>query len=261
MSLELSYHDIGHGEPHGEPIIILHGLFGSKRNWAAIAKRLSAHHRVVSLDLRNHGESPWVDGMSYVDLADDVAGTIKRLGLGPCTVIGHSMGGKAAMTLALNGPELVKRLVVVDIAPVERETGFSTYIEAMAEVPLATCDSRGDVEAHLAGVVPNAMVRSFLVQNLVREQGTYRWRINLAALDAAMNEIADFPSANHRQSYTGPTLFIAGGASDYIQAHHIPAITRLFPAATISHILGAGHWLHAEAPELFLKELTAFLDA
>lgn len=261
MSLELSFHDIGHGEPHGEPIVILHGLFGSKRNWGAIAKRLSTHHRVVTLDLRNHGDSPWIDGMNYVDLADDVAATLKRLGLGPCTVIGHSMGGKTAMTLALNCPQLVKRLVVVDIAPVERETGFGTYIEAMAEVPLATCDSRGDVEAHLADVVPNALVRSFLVQNLVRDQGVYRWRINLAALDNGMDEIADFPAPKHHQSYLGPTLFVAGGTSDYIQAHHTPAITRLFPAATVVHIPGAGHWLHAEAPELFLKEVTAFLDA
>jgi len=259
MSIELSYQDQG----GGSPIMILHGLFGSKRNWSAIAKRLSAHHRVLTVDMRNHGESPWVDGMDYRDLSQDIANFIKRHALAPCTVIGHSMGGKAAMMLALNHPELVARLVVVDIAPVERETGFGAYIDAMAEVPLAACDSRADAEDHLASEVTDKMVRSFLVQNLVRDEtqngGGFRWRINLAALDAGMGEIADFPAANHHQSYTGPTLFVAGANSDYIQPHHIGDITRLFPKATVTHIPGAGHWLHAEAPEVFLDKLQAFL--
>lgn len=257
MSVELSHQDIG----RGSPVVILHGLFGSKRNWGAIAKRLSADHRVLTLDMRNHGESPWIDGMDYRDMCGDVADFIKRHALGPCTVIGHSMGGKTAMMLALSHPEQVARLVVVDIAPVERETGFGAYIDAMAEVPLAACDSRNDVEEHLADVVTNAMVRSFLVQNLVREDTGFRWRINLAALDAGMDEIADFPAPDHHQSYPGPTLFVAGAQSDYIQPHHTADITRLFPSANITHIPGAGHWLHAEAPEVFLRELTAFLNA
>jgi len=257
MSIELSYQDIG----SGSPIIILHGLFGSKRNWSAIAKRLSAHHRVLTVDMRNHGDSPWVDGMDYRDMSQDVADFVKRHALGPSTVIGHSMGGKAAMTLALTHPELVARMVVVDIAPVERETGFGAFIDAMAAVPLAACDSRADVEEHLADVVRDKMVRSFLVQNLVRDDTGFRWRLNLAALDAGMDEIADFPIPNHHQSYTGPTLFVAGGQSDYIQPHHASDITRLFPKANITHIPGAGHWLHAEAPEVFLQELTAFLNA
>jgi len=189
MSIELSYQDIG----SGSPIIILHGLFGSKRNWSAIAKRLSAHHRVLTVDMRNHGDSPWIDGMDYRDMSQDVADFIKRHALGPSTVIGHSMGGKAAMTLALTHPELVARMVVVDIAPVERETGFGAFIDAMAAVPLAACDSRADVEEHLADVVRDKMVRSFLVQNLVRDGASFRWRLNLAALDAGMGEIADFP--------------------------------------------------------------------
>jgi len=257
MNVELSYQDLG----HGAPIVILHGLFGSKRNWSAIAKRLSAHHRVLTVDMRNHGESPWIDGMDYRDMAEDVTAFIKRHALGPCTLIGHSMGGKAAMTLALSHPEQVARLVVVDIAPVERETGFGAYIDAMAEVPLAACDSRADIEGHLADVVTDKMVRSFLVQNVLREGDSFRWRINLAALDAGMDEIADFPAPDHHQSYPGPTLFVAGAQSDYIQPHHTTDITRLFPNADIAHIPGAGHWLHAEAPEVFLSELTAFLNA
>ena len=257
MSVKLSYQELG----HGTPVVILHGLFGSKRNWGAIAKRLSAHHRVLTVDMRNHGCSPWVDGMDYRDMSQDVADFIAAKGLGPCTMIGHSMGGKTAMTLALGRPELVSRLVVVDIAPVERETGFGAYIEAMAEVPLAACDSRADVEEHLADVVAHKMVRSFLVQNLTRDEAGFRWRINLAALDAGMDQIADFPQPNHHHSYQGPTLFVAGAASDYIQPHHMGEITRLFPTATVTHIPGAGHWLHAEAPDVFLKELTAFLSS
>ena len=257
MSVELSYQDIG----SGSPIVILHGLFGSKRNWSAIAKRLSAHHRVLTVDMRNHGDTPWVQGMDYRDMSQDVADFITRHALGPCTVVGHSMGGKAAMTLALSRAELVARLVVVDIAPVERETGFGAFIDAMAEVPLAACDSRADVEGHLEDVVRDKMVRSFLVQNLVRDDAGFRWRINLAALDAGMDQIADFPIPDHHQSYSGPTLFVAGANSDYIQPHHIGDITQLFPAATVTHIPGAGHWLHAEAPEVFLRELTDFLNA
>lgn len=254
--VELSYQDMG----QGEPLLILHGLFGSKRNWGAIAKKLSQHHRVLSLDLRNHGDSPWVDGMHYQDLAADVAHFIKRHALGPCTVMGHSMGGKTAMILALAHPELVKRLLVVDMAPVERETGFNAYIEAMAAVPLAECDSRQDIEAHLEDVVREKMVRTFLVQNVVRSDNGFEWRINLAALDAGMYDIADFPEPQGCHSYKGPVQFVAGAASDYVQPHHITEIERLFPKAQVAHIPGAGHWLHAEAPELFLNEVTGFLN-
>lgn len=260
MSIDLSYNDIG----HGQPVVILHGLFGSKRNWGAIAKHLSAHHRVLSVDLRNHGDSPWVDGMDYRDMAGDVAHFIETHGLGPCTVVGHSMGGKTAMTLALTRPELLKRLVVVDIAPVERETGFDAYIDAMSEVPLPACDSRADVEAHLEDAVTNKMVRTFLTQNLIREDekngGGFRWRINLSALADGMDEIADFPMPDHHQRFLKPTLFLAGAHSDYIQPHHMAEIERLFPKADLIHIPGAGHWLHAEAPELFMQELAAFLN-
>jgi len=257
MTIELSFQDIG----QGAPILILHGLFGSKRNWGAIAKRLSAHYRVLSLDLRNHGESPWVDGMDYRDMAEDVAAFIKRHALGPCTLIGHSMGGKTAMMLALTRAELVKRLVVVDIAPVERETGFNSYIDAMSEVPLPACESRADVEEYLEGVVRDKMVRTFLVQNLIRGDGGFRWRINLSALADGMDDIADFPQPDNCRSFSSPTLFVAGAASDYIQPHHLSDINRLFPSADVAHIPGAGHWLHAEAPEPFLKEVMAFLAA
>ena len=143
----------------------------------------------------------------------------------------------------------------------ERETGFASYIDAMSEVPLPACESRADVEEHLEGVVRDKMVRTFLVQNLVREEGAFRWRINLSALADGMDDIADFPEPDNCRSFQGPTLFVAGAASDYIQPHHMAEIKRLFPNADIAHISCAGHWLHAEAPQLFLKELDTFLSA
>jgi len=262
-SVPLAYIDTpAHSPENAAPIIILHGLFGSKRNWSAIAKRLSTHHRVICVDLRNHGESPWIDAMDYPALSHDVADLIDRLELGPCTVIGHSMGGKTAMMLALTQPESVTRLVVVDIAPVARQTDFGPYIEAMAAVPLAACDSRTAVEAHLVEAVPDPQVRSFLVQNLVRDPATgFHWRINLAALDAGLNDIADFALPASRPPYTDPALFIAGGASDYLQAQHHAVIRTLFDDVTITTIPGAGHWLHAEVPDAFLNALTDFLGS
>jgi len=256
MVIELAHTELG----CGTPLIILHGLFGSKRNWGTIAKALSAHHRVFSLDLRNHGDSPWDTDMRYEALAADVTAFIHRHGLAPCTVMGHSMGGKTAMTLALNTPHMVARLVVVDIAPVTNTSGLHAYVKAMIEVPLADCPSRADVDAHLSMVVPNASVRQFLLQNLGRENGTFSWRLNLTALDAGMDDIHGFPHIPPGHAYLGPTTFITGGASDYVQPEHEGVIKALFPKARIIPILGAGHWLHAEAQEAFLKELWRALE-
>ncbi|MBF0247269.1 MAG: alpha/beta fold hydrolase [Alphaproteobacteria bacterium] len=258
MTVELAYQEMG----RGEPVVILHGLFGSKRNWGAVAKALAGRFRVFALDLRNHGDSPWVDGMSYAELAGDVEAFLRAHAITPATVIGHSMGGKTAMTLALTRPELIKRLVVVDIAPAPTRKGLGPLVDAMAEVPLIECDTRQDVDAHLAAAVPDARVRQFLMQNLTRENGQYRWRINLAALDAGMADIVDFPAAHQPPvcCYPGPARFIAGGASDYVQPRHTAEIQRLFPKARLTHVPGAGHWLHAEAEGAFLREVSGFLE-
>jgi len=257
MTVELSYTE--QGLPQGSPIVILHGLFGSKRNWGAVAKSLSTTHRVFTLDLRNHGESPWVDGMTYEALAADVAQFIYHHGLESCTVLGHSMGGKTAMMLALRKPELVSRLVVVDIAPVQRETDIGAYIKVMANVPLETCKSRTDVEDHISHAVTNIGIRQFLLQNLIREDHKFQWRLNLAALDSGMKDIADFKALPHETHYPGPTQFITGGKSDYVLPHHKSTINTLFPKARIATIKGASHWVHAESHDDFMGVLNDFL--
>jgi len=256
MTIDLSFTEQG----QGQPIVILHGLFGSKRNWGTVAKALAKDYRVFCLDLRNHGESPWADGMTYAALAADVARFIYHHGIEPCTLIGHSMGGKAAMMLALRKPALVCRLVVVDISPVPRETDIGAYIQVLADVPLTSCKTRNDVEEHLAHTVTNPGVRQFLLQNLVRRDNVFCWRLNLSAIDAGLKDICDFQPLAQDICYQGPTQFIIGGKSDYVLAHHLATIKTLFPKTTTSTINKAGHWVHAEAPDEFLASVTSFLD-
>jgi esterase len=245
----------------GPPLLILHGLFGSGRNWAAIAKPLADMHRVFLLDLRNHGASPWADSMRYPEMAADVLAFIRARKLGPVALMGHSMGGKAAMLAALVEPRAIERLVVVDVAPVAREPALLAYVRAMAAVDLSRVTRRNEVDPLLASAVPSAAERGFLLQNLVIEDGKARWRINLEAIDSAMPDIAGWPDNLPASSYPGPSLFIAGAKSDYIRPQDEPAIRRLFPRAEIVRIPGAGHWVHAEAPEAFLVAVQPFLSA
>lgn len=257
MSLELARTEYGEA---GAPVVILHGLLGSARNWATIAKRLAETHRVFALDLRNHGSSPWSDVMTFEAMVDDLRTTLERLGLGPAAVVGHSMGGKVAMLLALTHPEQVERLVPVDIAPVRYEHSFEEYIEAMRGVDLARAERRADVDRDLAAQIPDVGVRNFLLQNLVREDDRFAWRPNLDALAAHMDDILGFPDPGQRR-YEGPALFIAGERSHYVRPEHKGEIARLFPHAQITTIAQAGHWIHAEQPQAFLAHLQAFLGA
>lgn len=254
--LDLAFSDIG----AGRPVVILHGLFGSKRNWGAIAKPLSAHRRVLCLDMRNHGESPWADEMTYPAMAADVAHFIHRHGLGPVDLIGHSMGGKAAMTLALRHPELLRTLTVVDIAPAPSPGTFIHYVAALRKMDLSAVTSRKDADAQLAPAEANAGIRAFLLQNLESGTAGFRWRVNLTALESAMEDLLDFPAPERGRFYNGPAMVVAGGRSDYVGPQHHADIHRLFPTARIEVVPGAGHWLHAEAPEPFLAHLTGFLD-
>ena len=255
MTLPLAATDYG----SGPPLVILHGLFGSGRNWAGIAQRLAADRHVVTLDLRNHGASPWDPDMSYRAMAEDVLGLIAARGLGRVALLGHSMGGKVAMVAALAAPDTVERLVVADVAPAIYPPTLAAYAHAMAAVDLAPVTRRGEVDAQLAAAIPNPAERAFLLQNLALEQGVARWRLNLAAIEPAMSEISGFPRELPGAAYGGPALFIAGGASSYVRPEHEPAIRVLFPAAEIVRLPGVGHWLHAEAPEKFLAVVAPFL--
>jgi esterase len=245
-----------HGDDSAQPpLLIAHGLFGSARNWGVLAKRLSDSRRVLTVDMRNHGDSLRDGSHSYADLAADLAEVIGAHG-GVADVVGHSMGGKAAMALALGHPETVRRLVVADIAPVAYGHTQQPLIDAMRAVDLSVVERRGDADAQLAPLVPEAGVRAFLLQSL--DVGARRWRLNLDALSANMAAILGWPELDGR--YDGPALFLSGAASDYVLPAHRPAIKAMFPNAKFAKIPGAGHWLHAEKPKEFEAALRAFLS-
>jgi pimeloyl-ACP methyl ester carboxylesterase len=241
-------------------MVVLHGLFGSARNWAGIGKRLGTGFDVHALDLRNHGDSPWATTMDYPTMAADVLDYMDRNSLDRPILVGHSMGGKVAMCLALLHPDRVGPLVVADIAPVPYDKGRDRYVEAMRAVPLADLSRRSEAEAHLTEAVPDWGTRQFLLQNLVDDgAGGYRWRVNLPVLDAAMGAIVGFPALDPA-AFPGASLFIRGERSDYVRDAYRPRIEALFPRARLITIKDAGHLVHAEKPEAFLSILTGFLS-
>ena len=257
MTLDLACAE--HGA--GAPLVILHGLYGAKRNWGSIAVRLAPRRRVITVDLRNHGESPWDARHDYPALAADVARLIEARVGGPADVLGHSMGGKAAMVLALSRPELVSRLVVVDIAPGSSPGTAAVAPHVLRDVPLAGFTRRTEVEEALAAAIPDPAVRAFLAANVRAGPAGLTWTINLEALDRHFADILSFPEIAGGVAFTKPALFIAGGTSDYLRPEHRPAIERLFPKAVVETIPGAGHWVHAEAPAAFLEVVERFLNA
>ena len=234
----------------GTPLLIAHGLFGSARNWGAIARQLSATREVRVPDLRNHGESPWADTHGYADLAADLAP------LAGGDVLGHSMGGKAAMALALTAPTRVARLVVADIAPVSYTHSQTPLIHAMRGVDLSRVETRGDADRQLAATVDEPGVRAFLLQSLDLKAG--RWRLNLDVLEAEMTRITGWEEIDG--VFEGPALFLTGANSDYVERGHRDRIRARFPAAKFASIPGAGHWLHAEKPREFVAAVEAFLS-
>ena len=238
------------------PVLIVHGLFGSGRNWRAIAKRMARGRRVVTVDMRNHGSSPWADSQSYPDMAGDLAEVIASIG-GQADVLGHSMGGKAAMVLALDAPGLVRRLLVADIAPVAYAHSQSHLIRAMRGLDLASLESRNAADAALSAEIDSPQVRAFLLQSLDLE--ARRWRLNLDVLERDMGLITGFPEVSGQ--FGGPVLFLSGKESDYVQPEHRAQIKSLFPRARFAKIPGAGHWLHAERPRAFIAAAEAFLNA
>ena len=245
------------GSPTDQPpLLIAHGLYGSARNWGAIAKRMSEERQVLSVDMRNHGESDWFDSHSYPDLAADLAEVIAANG-GHADVIGHSMGGKAAMALALMRPDLVRRLIVADIAPVAYSHTQLPFIHAMRGLDLSAITKRSEVDKLLAAQIDDAGIRAFLLQSL--DVKGKRWRLNLDVLEAEMPKIMGFPDLGGQ--FDGPTLFLSGGLSDYVLPAHRAAIKALFPKARYARIPGVGHWLHAEKPRDFTTTARVFLNA
>jgi len=242
----------------GDPVVLLHGLFGAAQNWGTIQKRLAARHRVIALDLRNHGASPHAAAMEYPVMAADVAETLIALGAAPASLVGHSMGGKVAMALALSGPELVSRLVVADIAPVAYPPALRGYAAAMQALPLRPGLTRREADAALSNAVPEPGIRAFLLQNLRFETDPPAWRFGLEEIAAAMPVIEGFPDSVAQ--YRGPTLFLGGERSGYIRPEYHARIRALFPAARFATVPNAGHWVHAENPQGFLDLIEPFLS-
>jgi len=236
-----------YGEGQDRKLLLVHGLFGQARNFTSLARRLSDRFAVTVPDLRNHGDSDWTDTHSYADLADDIAP------LAGGAVLGHSMGGKAAMILALTRPERVERLVVADIAPVDYGKSVHPELEAM----LALDPDQPSRSAAAEALEVDESLKAFLVQQLDLERG--RWRLNLDTLRREMPAIFGFPDTD--ASYDGPALFLSGGQSDYVRREHRDRIRALFPRARFAKIPGAGHFLHAERPDAFEAAVRAFLTA
>jgi pimeloyl-ACP methyl ester carboxylesterase len=261
----------------GPRVVFVHGLFGQGRNWTTIAKKLAEDgHRVTLLDLPNHGHSPWTDRVDYGDMAEFVAAELALLG-DPVTLVGHSMGGKVAMQLALRWPELLRALVVVDVAPVEypmtggrtddpdeEASPFAAFIAAMKEIDLDDLGGREEADAALKAAVPSTMVRSFLLQSLVRDgvgaDGGWRWRLNLDVLARDLGELRGFPEPPPGATYDGPVLWIAGANSTYVLDEDRPRMDQLFPTTRLVRIKKAGHWVHSEQPEVFLETVRRFLE-
>ncbi|KAM7331864.1 hypothetical protein ACRRTK_008572 [Alexandromys fortis] len=262
--LALSYNLLD-GEATLPAIVFLHGLFGSKTNFNSIAKAMVQRtgRRVLTVDARNHGDSPHNPDASYEAMSQDLQGLLPQLGLVPCVLVGHSMGGKTAMLLALQRPDVVERLVAVDISPVGTTPGsyLGSYITAMkaADIPekVPHSQARKLVDAQLSATVKDPAIRRFLLTNLVEVDGRFSWRMNLETLAQHLDKILTFPQ--QLESYSGPTLFLIGGNSRYVQPSHHSEIRRLFPQAQIQTVPNAGHWVHSDKPQDFMDAISSFL--
>lgn len=240
----------------GPPLVLLHGLFGAARNFGTVQRALAPLFRVIAMDARNHGASPHGAGMRYATLASDVLETLDMLGITGAAVIGHSMGGKTAMTLAVLAPERVGRLLVADIAPVAYHHANKSVADAMRAVPLHAGLTRAEADAALTDAVPNPSMRTFLIQNLQFDSPPH-WRIGLDEIAAAIPDLEGWETPTG--AFSGPTLFVSGARSDYVRPEHRPVIRALFPAARFVTVKDAGHWLHVDNPAGFLSVVEAFL--
>lgn len=254
---ELCYNRIG----SGQPLVVLHGLFGSSKNWQSHTRQFANHFEVFNVDLRNHGQSFHSDEMNYPAMAEDVAGLLQSLGLDNCHMLGHSMGGKVAMMLAVKHPFLIGRLMVADIAPVTYFHHYDDLIEPILALSLGSLDSRAQADQLLRQNIPEDQLRSFLLQNLVREPDGWRWRVNWRAIQRDMAFLTGFGDLPQDWSIDLPTLFIRGARSDYVGDSEIDVIERHFGQATIATIEDAGHWLHAEKPDAFAQRVLEFLQS
>jgi pimeloyl-ACP methyl ester carboxylesterase len=246
----------------GSRVVFLHGLFGQGRNFATIAKALQPEFRSLLVDLPNHGRSAWTEDFGYELWADLVADRLRDgfAADGAVHVVGHSMGGKVAMVLALRHPELVDRLVVVDISPAGGgdQGEFEHLLDSLGALDVSTLSRRSDADDRLSGPIDDARVRGFLLQNLRSGDDGFYWQANLDLLRRELPAISGFPD-DLAGTFDRPVLWVAGERSPYVRPEHEAAMRRLFPRTTLVTIKGAGHWVHSEQPQVFVSALRTFL--
>ena len=252
--MKLYYQIIG----TGQPLVILHGLFGSSDNWRAIAKQLATQAQVITVDLRNHGRSPHSSEQTYALMVEDLAELFERLKLDKADIIGHSMGGKVAMAFSQRYPQWLRRLVLVDIAPRQYHDEHSAIFRVLLALDLSLYTSRNEVDDALKIALPDKVVRQFLLMNLAINGEQLSWRINLQALYDNYSQL--LVAVCEDETIMIPSCFIRGGQSDYVGDEDEDLIRTCFPYAELATIEQAGHWVHAEAPQQFLTKITEFLD-
>lgn len=255
------------GEPGdgAERVVFLHGLFGRGKNFTRIASGLLPDAQSLLVDLPNHGQSRWTEHFDYAEMADLVAAHLSEsfAAIGPVDIVGHSMGGKVAMVLALRHPELVRRLVVIDISPVASGASrgeFGHLLSSLVGLDLSALTSRADADAALREAIPNDTVRGFLLQNLAREGSGFAWQPNLRMLHSELETLMGFPELGGKE-FTGPVLWLRGDRSDYVREEDREAMRALFPKTVRVTVRGAGHWVHSERPEEVIAALRSFLLA
>ena len=255
MTVDLHFNRFG----DGSAVMILHGLFGSSRNWQSMAKKLAGQYCVYTVDLRNHGLSGSAESMSYPEMANDVVQLIRRLYLDQIVLVGHSMGGKVAMQTALSHPEIVCRIAILDIAPVAYAHRYGKLFTVMKQLPVDEIKSRQEAETWLNAQVDDLLLTRFLLQNLVREEVGFAWRINIETIQNNIEIISGFPKIDKMLTYPNPALFLGGANSHLLQEKYHPLIRKHFPSAEIHLLENAGHMLHVEQPDLVEDLLRAFL--
>jgi esterase len=243
----------------GEPLVILHGLFGSSKNWQSLAKQFAGHFCVYTVDLRNHGASFHDPVMNYEVMAEDLHRLLQHLDIQSCRIIGHSMGGKLAMVSAIKYPDLFCKLVIADIAPVSYSHDHDSLLEPVMAIALDNVTGRSDVDNALKPAIADPMLRGFLLQNLVKEENNWRWKVNWQAIDHQMSELTGFPVENSSWSIEILTLFIRGEKSNYVGEAEIALVKVHLKQLTVETLAQAGHWLHAEQPKQFLDKTLQFL--
>ncbi len=255
----LQLHSRIYGRPGSPPLIILHGLFGSSNNWHTLAQRFGGQYRVCALDLRNHGDSPWSDVFTCEAMAEDVAGFMQAEGIGSASLLGHSLGAKVAMECALSHPELTEKLIAVDMAPRAYPREHDHILATLSQFDPAGWRSRDEADRALASGIPDMRERQFILTNLKRDaEGKYFWRMNLRVIRDRYDEV--IAPVRPGRSFEKPALFIAGGRSHYLLPSDEKEIRETFPQATLVRLDGAGHWVHADAPDAFYRTVTRFLS-